>query len=192
MKVNQLRFWFILGGMFLVLLSAGCSGNQEVLQGGELAGGMQIMLSSPAFEHEGPIPPKYTCDGENISPPLSWEGVPEGAESLALIVDDPDAPLITFVHWVLYNLEPGITELPEGAAARSEGSAFGMQGVNGFRNAGYGGPCPPGENPHRYFFKLYALDTTLDLEAGATKAQLEDAMQGHILAQGQLVGAYGR
>lgn len=153
---------------------------------------MQIVLSSPAFEPEGAIPRKFTCDGEDISPPLEWEGVPNDAESLALILDDPDAPRGTWVHWVVYNLEPGLTGLPEGAVARADGRPMGVQGRNDFRRNNYGGPCPPSGPAHRYFFKLYALDTVLDLEAGATKAELEAAMQGHTLAQGQLMGTYGR
>lgn len=180
----------------LLLFAAACGGGEEPagLQGGEGQGGdvMQIALSSPAFEPEGAIPRKYTCDGEDISPPLEWEGVPNDAESLALIVDDPDAPRGAWVHWIVYNLEPGLTGLPEGAVARADGRPMGVQGRNDFRRNNYGGPCPPSGPAHRYFFKLYALDTVLDLEAGATKAELEAAMQGHILAQGQLMGTYGR
>jgi len=180
----------------LLLFAAACGGGEEPagLQGGEGQGGdvMQIVLSSPAFEPEGAIPRKFTCDGEDISPPLEWEGVPNDAESLALILDDPDAPRGTWVHWVVYNLEPGLTGLPEGAVARADGRPMGVQGRNDFRRNNYGGPCPPSGPAHRYFFKLYALDTVLDLEAGATKAELEAAMQGHTLAQGQLMGTYGR
>jgi Raf kinase inhibitor-like YbhB/YbcL family protein len=157
----------------------------------------QIQITSPAFDEGGTIPVKYSCDGENISPPLEWSGVPKEAQSLALIVDDPDAPIGTYVHWVVYNMEAGLTNLPEGVAIYApveyqDTGAIGVEGKNGSGNEGYRGPCPPGGNPHRYYFKLYALDTPLDLPAGATKKQLESAMQGKILAQGQLMGKYSR
>lgn len=146
---------------------------------------MSLQLTSPSFQEGATIPTRYTCDGQNISPQLDWSGVPAGAKSLALIVDDPDAPAGTFVHWVLYDLAPDLTSL-------SEGTGSGIQGVNGFGKKAYGGPCPPRGKPHRYFFKLYALDVSLDLKPGASKADLEKAMRGHILAQGQLIGIYGR
>jgi len=147
---------------------------------------MMMELTSPAFQEGEAIPVRYTCDGEDVSPPLSWTGVPQEVASLALIVDDPDAPSGTFVHWVLFNLSADLKLLAEGD------SGGGIQGTMGSRKQGYGGPCPPRSSEHRYFFKLYALDTTLDLESGATKAELEKAMQGHILARGQLVGTYSR
>lgn len=149
---------------------------------------MQIQLSSPAFQDGGQIPKQYTCDGQNISPPLEWTGVPQEAKSLVLIVDDPDAPSGAFLHWVLFNLEPGLTELPEGVTPGS----LGEQAANDFRKPGYGGPCPPKGPAHSYFFKLYALDRTLSLGAGATKQDAEKAMQGSVLAQGQMIGKYGR
>lgn len=147
---------------------------------------MMLEVTSPAFEPESRIPKKYTCDGENVSPPLKWSGVPAEAKSLALIVDDPDAPMGTWVHWVLYDLPPDLDALPEGARG------MGKEGVNDFRKTGYGGPCPPRGSEHRYFFKVYALDTVTNLKSGATKRDLENAMRGHILAQGQLIGIYGR
>lgn len=149
---------------------------------------MQIQLSSSAFQEGGKIPAQYTCDGANVSPPLEWTGVPQGAKSLALIVEDPDAPSGVWVHWVLFNLEPGLTELPEGVKPGS----LGEQGMNDSRRPGYSGPCPPRGPAHRYFFKMYALDKTLSLSAGATKKDAEKAMQGSVLAQGQLIGKYGR
>ena len=147
---------------------------------------MTIQLTSCAFKEGETIPRRHTCDGENLSPTLSWSGVPHGTVSLALNADDPDAPAGTWVHWVLVDLASEITGLPEGV------SGVGVDGVNGFRKPGYGGPCPPKGSTHRYYFKLYALDKTLGLKAGMSKADVEKAMQGHILAQGQLMGRYGR
>ncbi len=153
---------------------------------------MSIHITSPAFTEGNPIPRKYTCDAEDLSPPLNWSGVPAEAKSLALIADDPDAPVGTWVHWVIFNLPPSLAGLPEGIAKTPMVEGLGLQGNNDFRRSGYGGPCPPRGKPHRYFFKLYALDTSLALGAGATKADVEKAMRGHILAQGQLMGTYGR
>ena len=147
---------------------------------------MTLQVSSTAFAEGGTIPKKYTCDDVNVSPALAWSGVPQGTRSLALIADDPDAPVGTWVHWVLYDLPADLTSLPEGA------QGLGTQGTNDFRRSGYGGPCPPKGPAHRYYFKLYALDTQLNLKAGATKADVEKVMKGHILAQGQLMGKYGR
>ncbi len=153
---------------------------------------MQIQLSSTAFKESEAIPVTYTCDGENISPPLSWASVPQGTQSLALIVDDPDAPSGTFVHWVAFNLSPTMSSLSEGASTSGSQDTFGTPGTNSFRKSGYGGPCPPKGKPHRYFFNFYALDSMLGLKSGASKADVEKAMQGHILGQGQLMGTYGR
>lgn len=144
-----------------------------------------MKLSSPAFEHNQNIPPKYTCDGENISPPLHISQVPAEAKSLVLIVDDPDAPAKTWVHWVVFNIDPGATEVTEGAAPA------GIEGTTDFGKPGYGGPCPP-SGTHRYFHKIYALDTQLDLTASATKTDVEAAMEGHILDKAELVGLYER
>jgi Raf kinase inhibitor-like YbhB/YbcL family protein len=150
-----------------------------------------IQVRSAAFEDAGMIPQEYTCDGENISPPLSWESVPAGSRSIALIVDDPDAPSGTFVHWVLYDLPADARELPENLPAEETLSNGARQGANDFGEIGYGGPCPP-SGTHRYFFKIYALDAETGLSPGQTKAQLLRAMEGHILAQGQIVGKYHR
>lgn len=152
---------------------------------------MEIKLSSSAFENGGMIPTKYTCDGEDVSPPLSWSSVPEEAKTFALIADDPDAPMGTFVHWVLYNLPAEVKELPENVPSDKKLDNGALQGTNDFRNIGYGGPCPPG-GTHRYYFKIYALDTELDLKPGITKSDLLKTMEGHILAQGQLMGKYQR
>ncbi len=151
-----------------------------------------MKLTSTAFAEGDTIPKKFTCDGDDISPPLRWEGVPASAVSLALICDDPDAPRGTWVHWVLFNLPPELTELPENVPPQKEPSILASQGINDFQKIGYGGPCPPPGKPHRYYFKLYALDRRLDLEAGVTKAQVEAMMKGHVLAEGQLMGTYGR
>ncbi|MFP4112915.1 MAG: YbhB/YbcL family Raf kinase inhibitor-like protein [Spirochaetales bacterium] len=150
-----------------------------------------ITVESGAFEHQGPIPAKYTCDGANASPALSWTGAPEATKSYALIVDDPDAPGKTFVHWVYYDIPESVASLPEGVPAVDRPSQGGTQGVNDFGKAGFGGPCPPG-GTHRYFFKVYALDTRLGLVAGATKQEVVTAMETHVLAQGTLMGTYGR
>ncbi|MEW5994186.1 MAG: YbhB/YbcL family Raf kinase inhibitor-like protein [Candidatus Zixiibacteriota bacterium] len=152
---------------------------------------MALTLTSSVFVEGGMIPKQYTCDGPDISPPLSWTGVPEGTKSLALICDDPDAPAKTWVHWVYYNIPHDLGQLPEGLPTDEEPFTGGRQGANDFRRTGYGGPCPPG-GTHRYFFKLYALDTMLDLSGRVTKADLEQAMEGHVLASGQLMGKYRR
>lgn len=156
---------------------------------------MKLTLTSTAFDHNGDIPRRHTCDGEDISPPLSWSGIPKGAKSLVLIVDDPDAPdpkapKMTWVHWVLYNLPPNTTQLAEGVAVRNLPKET-LEGVNDWKATGYRGPCPP-IGRHRYFHKLYALDTVLPDQGRPTKAKLEKAMQGHVLAQGELIGVYMR
>ena len=148
-------------------------------------------LTSTAFAHEEPIPPKYTCDGQDISPPLQWSDPPQGTQSLALICDDPDAPVGTWVHWVLYNLPAEARSLPEAVPSEAELPDGSRHGQNSWRRLDYGGPCPP-SGTHRYFFKLYALDTMLDLEAGEGKKQVLQAMEGHILAQAELMGVYSR
>ncbi|MEJ2166694.1 MAG: YbhB/YbcL family Raf kinase inhibitor-like protein [Desulfobacterales bacterium] len=152
---------------------------------------MKLKVTSSAFSEGGMIPRQYTCDGPDISPELSWEGVPEGTRSLALICDDPDAPAGTWVHWVLFNIPAGEKGLPAEIASKAALSNGSLQGTNDFGRLGYGGPCPP-RGTHRYYFKLYALDIVLPLNAGAKKAQVEAAMAGHILAQVQLMGKYKR
>ncbi len=152
---------------------------------------MEIKITSSAFEDGGLIPAKYTCDGGDVSPPLQWNAVPEGTKSIALICDDPDAPMGTWVHWVLFNLPSDAKELAENIPTEETLPNGAKQGVNDFGRIGYGGPCPPG-GTHRYFFKIYALDTEVGLQAGADKRRLLKAMEGHILGQGQLVGKYKR
>lgn len=156
---------------------------------------MSLTLASPAFPNGGSIPPRYTCDGDDLAPPLRWSGVPEAAASLALIVDDPDAPdprapRMTWVHWVVYNLPPDASGLPEGATARDLPPGA-REGLNDWKRPGYGGPCPP-IGRHRYFFKLYALDRVLPDLGTPTKADLEAAMTGHVLESAELVGTYRR
>lgn len=157
---------------------------------GEEEGLMQ--LTSTAFKQNEAIPRQYTCEGEDLSPQLQWTGAPAGTKGFALISDDPDAPMGTWVHWVLWNLPPGAVELPKGLAKDQQLSDGTHQGITDFGRPGYGGPCPPPGKPHRYFFKLYALDTMLELSPGAKKSDLEKAIQGHILAQAELIGLYQR
>jgi len=147
---------------------------------------MALELSSNAFSGGKGIPSKYTCDGNNISPPLSWSGAPSGTKSFALIADDPDAPAGTWVHWVAWDIPATAMSFPEGGVAPKT-----VQGMTSFRKTGYGGPCPP-SGTHRYFFKLYALDTDLELSPSTDKGGLEKAMKGHILAQAELMGTYAR
>ncbi|MER0217030.1 MAG: YbhB/YbcL family Raf kinase inhibitor-like protein [Nitrosomonas sp.] len=154
-----------------------------------------LTLTSTSFAHNDMIPARFTCDGQNISPALNWSGIPEGTQSLVLIVDDPDAPdpaapKMTWVHWVLYNIPPSAAELTEGIAEKELPQGT-LQGINDWKRTGYGGPCPP-IGTHRYFHKLYALDTVLPDLKNPTKAALEHAMKGHILGQTELIGRYQR
>jgi len=156
---------------------------------------MPLSLTSPVFTHQGGIPVSYTCDGQDLSPPLTWSGLPDGTQSLALIVDDPDAPdpkapKMVWVHWVLYNLPPEAGGLPE-AVTPKDLPAGTQEGTNDWKRTGYGGPCPP-IGRHRYFFKLYALDTVLPDLGRPTKGQLEQTMRGHILGQAEVIGTYQR
>jgi Raf kinase inhibitor-like YbhB/YbcL family protein len=167
---------------------------------------LTMSLRSPAFSDGGMIPRSYTCDGSDRSPPLEWSGVPDSTRTLALICDDPDAPTGTWSHWVVINLQPAVRALKEGIPAEtsvplarmemepagdSSPKALAQQGQNDFGKTGYGGPCPPG-GTHRYVFRLYALDTRLDLPSSATRADVLKAIQEHILAEGRLVGKYTR
>jgi Raf kinase inhibitor-like YbhB/YbcL family protein len=148
-------------------------------------------LKSSAFVEGEMIPKKYTCDAQDVSPALEWSGAPANTESFALICDDPDAPMGTWVHWVYYDIPAGTSSLPEDVGSQEKPASGGTQGVSDFGRIGYGGPCPPG-GTHRYFFKLYALDTKLDLPPGADKPTLLDKMEGHILEQTELMGKYRR
>jgi Raf kinase inhibitor-like YbhB/YbcL family protein len=153
---------------------------------------MPLQITSAAFSAGETIQKKITCDGPDVSPKLSWNEPPAKAQSFALIMDDPDAPVGTWVHWVLFDLPADTKELSEGVAKQEQLSNGARQGRNDFGKIGYGGPCPPPGKPHRYFFKLYALDSKLNLKAGATKADVERAMKGHALGQAELIGRYGR
>jgi Raf kinase inhibitor-like YbhB/YbcL family protein len=149
-------------------------------------------LRSSAFSPGGEIPGKHTCDGPDLSPALHWSDPPANAKVFALIVDDPDAPVGTWVHWVLFGVPGTVRDLPEGVQRRETVSEIGTQGLNDFRTVGYGGPCPPRGPGHRYFFRLYALDTALALPPRSTKAQVLKAAEGHILGQVELIGRYTR
>ncbi|MGD2085437.1 MAG: YbhB/YbcL family Raf kinase inhibitor-like protein [Candidatus Aminicenantes bacterium] len=150
-----------------------------------------MKILSSAFQHEGMIPDKFSCKGQDISPPLKWENADAGTKSFALICDDPDAPMGTWDHWLLFNIPASVTELREGVPAQAELPNGARHGKNSWGRKDYGGPCPPG-GTHRYFFKFYALDTLLDLEPGVSKKELMSAMQGHILAQTELMGKFKR
>ncbi len=145
-----------------------------------------LNITSTAFQNNGNIPRQYTCDGKDINPPLMIANCPQGTKSIALICDDPDAPVGIWVHWVIWNIDPGVKEIKENTVPQGA-----VQGINDFRKHSYGGPCPP-SGTHRYFFKVYALDTMLTISPNASKADLEKAMKGHILGEGQLVGLYKR
>lgn len=153
---------------------------------------MAFTISSSDFQNGSDIPKKFTCEGADVSPALAWTDPPAGAQSLALIADDPDAPVGTWTHWVLFDLPAARRDLPQNVAKIDELPSGGRQGRNDFRKIGYGGPCPPPGNPHRYFFKLYALDTKLNLQPGASKQEVENAMKGHTLGKAELMGKYRR
>jgi len=159
---------------------------------GAAAPGAPLELKTTAFQPGGEIPVKHTCEGSDVSPALTWTDPPAGTKTFALIADDPDAPMGTWVHWVLYDLPGTARQLPEGLPKVEEIQGGGRHGRNDFPNIGYGGPCPPPGKAHRYFFKLYALDTKLGLSPGATKQEVEQAMKGHILARAELMGRYHR
>lgn len=190
--------WHAATVLLAAALAAGCSSTDEESAppgeagAAEEGAAMTIQLTSKAFEEGATIPKVHTCDAEDVSPPLMWSDVPEGAKSLALICDDPDAPMGTWVHWVLYDLPADVTGLPQGVPKAETLDNGAKQGVTDFRRVGYGGPCPPPGKPHRYFFKLYAIDKNLGLEPGVKKSDVLKAMEGHVLAEGQLMGTYGR
>jgi Raf kinase inhibitor-like YbhB/YbcL family protein len=177
--------------LFLLFTQAGSSMGEPQKEGEVKT----MVIGSKVFKHNGEIPGVYTCDGKDISPPLDWKDVPEGAKSLVLIVDDPDAPdpkapKMTWVHWVLYNIPPGTTGLGEALKPKDLPSGT-LEGQNDWKRTGYGGPCPP-IGRHRYFHKLYALDVVLPDLKKPTKAKLLEAMEGHVIASAELVGTYAR
>ena len=185
-------FWLSLLAICVALVVGGCGPGPSATalpeEGGKV---MTLLLTSSAFSQGDPIPTKYTCDGDDVSPPLSWGDPPEGTASFALINDDPDAPAGTWVHWVLYNLPADARSLPEAVPSDAELPDGSRQGQNSWQRLGYGGPCPP-SGTHRYFFELNALDTALDLASGANKEEVLKAMEGHILGQTELMGVYSR
>ncbi len=172
--------------LVFIILSSGC------LAPGEGGGIPPLEVTSAAFTDGGQIPGAYTCDGSDISPPLSWSPVPPGTAGIALLVTDPDAPLGTFVHWVVYNIPPGTRDLPVGAGGKEVLPEGSLQGTNDMGSTGYAGPCPPGGKPHHYRFTVSALDTTLNLAGSQDGRALEGAMAGHVLARGEIVGIYQR
>ncbi len=153
---------------------------------------IELLVTSAAFAAGAAIPDPFTCIGANISPPLAWSAPPAATQSIAILVDDPDAPAGDWVHWILFNLPPETTTLPEHMPAAATLPDGAIQGINDFRRVGYGGPCPPPGAPHRYVFKVFALDIRLQLKSSASKKELLAAMRGHILAQGQLIGTFKR
>ena len=173
----------------LALLIPACKEKEETAEPKTTGG---FVLTSTAFEFGKRIPTRYTCDGEDVSPPLSWKGIPEGTQSLVLVVEDPDAPRGTFIHWIIYNIPPNLPGLPEGVPRKRELENGALQGINDFGVIGYRGPCPPPGKPHRYFFILRALDTKPALGPGASRAELEEAIKGHVLGEARLMGTYGR
>lgn len=181
-------FWRVAAGILVVVALPGCRGAGTSVPAKVQAA---LEVTSSSFQ-SGEIPSKFSCNGAGISPQLSWSAPPSGTASFALIVTDPDAPGRTFVHWVIYDLPAGMRTLPEGLPGLGQLADGSQQGRNDFGEIGYGGPCPPGNSAHHYHFTLYALDAKLNLPVGATRAQVEAAMKGHILARGELVGLYQR
>lgn len=180
--------------VLLSLMALNCNQNikveeasKEVAEKPEVK---SIQISSPAFANGATIPKKYTCEGEDVSPPLNWGPAPEGTKSFALISEDPDAPSGTWVHWVIYDIPAEVNEFSENIAKSEVVSNGVKQGLNDFEKIGYGGPCPPAGKAHRYFFKIYALDSYINLKSGARKEELIKAIQNHVLAEGQLIGTY--
>jgi len=160
-------------------------GNQAMIE-------EKLILSSSGFAEGETIPVRYTCDGEDLSPPLAWTGAPAETQAFALICDDPDAPVGTWDHWIVFNLSAEMTSLPEGVNTKDELGKSLCHGRNSWKRTGYGGPCPPPGKPHRYFFKLYALSAPVDLPDNTTKAELLEAMKPLVLASANLMGIYGR
>jgi hypothetical protein len=180
----KIKLFFTILLLFFAILIVGCGKKEELSLNNNLKNIMQI--KSPSFENNQSFPSKYTCDGEGINPPLQISEVPEGTKSVALISDDPDASSGDFVHWLVWNINPQVSEIAEGSV--SEGA---VEGTTDFGDRGYGAPCPP-SGSHHYYFKVYALDIELDLPSSTTKKDLEKAMEGHVLDKAELVGVYSR
>jgi Raf kinase inhibitor-like YbhB/YbcL family protein len=186
----------LLSSVALLCVAGGCTGTEEKpahkTDEKKEESMVTIQVTSPAFKEGETIPERYTCEGDDLSPPLVWSQPPEGTKSLAMICEDPDAPRGMWVHWVLYGLPPDSTSLPEAVPPDTVLANQVVQGKNDWGRIGYGGPCPPPGSAHRYFFKLYALDADLELQPGATRKELLQEMEGHMLAEGQLMGRYKR
>lgn len=187
-NIHQLAGFLLLFCLILLVLP-GCKPEEAILPEEEEP---TLSVSSPVFHDGEEIPARYTCGGQDISPPLAWSEPSAGTQSFALIVDDPDAPAGVFTHWVLFNLPSDSRQLPEAVSTPARFPGGALQGRNDFGRIGYGGPCPPPGHSHHYRFTLYALERPLDLKEGVSKKQVMDAMQGHILAWGQLTGVYQR
>jgi Raf kinase inhibitor-like YbhB/YbcL family protein len=186
-RVLRFDFWLLAGLLLLAACQPG--GSETLLEQGTVPA---LQLESSAFSPGQAIPQRYTCDGEDISPSLSWSEPLSDTQSLAILCEDPDAPGGTWNHWVFFNVLPTTRSLPEGVPPDQVVEGVGVQGSNSWQRVGYGGPCPPSGSVHRYVFKVYALDTTLDLGVGADAKDVKKAMAGHVLAEGQLTGQYGR
>lgn len=180
------------GSVLILAAIAGCGQPKPPEEMQPAGGTTSFIITSPAFTEGSKIPVKYTCDGQSISPALNWSGSPAGTASFALILEDPDAPVKNSTHWVIFNLPPDTPGLPEAVPKDGQLGSGALQGKNGTQSIGYMGPCPPKGSPHHYRFTLYALDKSLDLSAGATKNEVLQAMEGHVLGQAQLVGIYQR
>ena len=180
------------GWLLICAFLAACSPSGQNAAAPREPAGKPLKLTSGAFEAGGTIPRQFTCEGSDISPALTWTEPPARTRSFAFIVDDPEPPAGVWVHWVIYDLPPSARQLPENIPEQAEFDSGARHGRNDFRRLGYGGPCPPPGPAHRYFFKLYALNATLGLKPGATKAELDNAMKGHILAEAELMARYGR
>ncbi|MCX7680378.1 MAG: YbhB/YbcL family Raf kinase inhibitor-like protein [Anaerolineae bacterium] len=185
------RSILVLSLLSLLGILCGCASPQGATPSSPAASSVDFALTSAAFAHESSIPVKYTCDGEDVSPPLQWDNPPPGTRSFALLMEDPDAPVGNWVHWVIYNLPARSRALPEAVPAEAQLPDGGRHGQNSWGRLGYRGPCPP-SGTHRYFFRLYALDTSLALRGEVTRDHLLQAMEGHILAQAELMGTYKR
>src|SRR5215469_1304123 len=189
---GAISVWLLLGSV-AILMACSKSDSPGTPSGPDAEKtAMNIQITSTAFTDGNPIPTEFTCDGSDVSPDLKWSGAPDGTKSVALICDDPDAPGGTFVHWVIYGIPAGENQLPKAVPSTPTLPSGARQGKNGFGTTGYRGPCPPRGGAHRYFFRLYALDAAIDAPAGASRAQIDAAMKGHIIAQGQVMGKYQR
>jgi Raf kinase inhibitor-like YbhB/YbcL family protein len=185
----QYKFLFLLQISFLIY---GCGSRDESDSTKTDGNVMNIKITSSAFQDSSVIPLKYACEGDNISPPLSWTGIPNGTKSLAIICDDPDAPMGIWTHWIIYNIPPDKTNFDESIHTDVKLADGSIQGANDFGDIGYSGPCPPAGYPHRYYFTIYALDVMLSLKDKATRSDIDDAIQNHILGKGQLIGTFSR